>query len=142
MIALCTGRGLLHARLPVGEVLDRASALLRDHASDASSSDQILLDEVTCGLLNVRFRTLRTPAGTCLLTGEDMELDVSRPLLGKPTPCVGRDIELGVLLGTLSGCIETSEPHAVLVTAAAGMGKSRLRHSSSAGPWRVTMTSD
>src|SRR5208282_2138040 len=61
-------------------------------------------------------------------TGDELSLDATRPLLGKPTPCVGREAELGLLEGLLSGCIEEEEPRAVLVKAPPGVGKSRLRH--------------
>jgi serine/threonine protein kinase len=125
-IAVCTGRGRLRERLPIGEVLDRAMRLL--DRTDAPSSDQILLDDVTWGLLDVRFRLGRTASGAHALLGEEVTLDASRPLLGKPTPCVGREAELGMLELVLAGCIEDVTPRAVLVTAPPGAGKSRLRH--------------
>jgi len=125
-IAVCTGRGRLHERLPIGEVLDRAMQLL-DRA-DAPPSEQILLDDVTRGLLDVRFRLGRTASGAHTLLSEEVTLDASRPLLGKPTPCVGREAELGMLELVLAGCLEDAAPRAVLVTAPPGAGKSRLRH--------------
>ncbi len=125
-IALCTGRGRLRERLPIGEVLDRAMLLL-DRAG-AYPSEQILLDDVTRGLLDVRFRLDRTPWGAHTLLGEELMLDATRPLLGKPTPCVGREAELGMLELVLAGCIEDAAPRAMLVTAPPGTGKSRLRH--------------
>jgi serine/threonine protein kinase/tetratricopeptide (TPR) repeat protein len=127
-IVLSTGRGLLQEHLPVGDVLDRAAALLRDRPATAPASEQILLDEVTRGLLDLRFRIERTPSGAYALSGEELQLDASRPLLGKPTPCVGRDVELGMLESGLAGCIEDSTPQAMLVTAPPGTGKSRLMH--------------
>jgi hypothetical protein len=127
MIALGTGRGREGERTPVGEVFDRAAALLREHGR-SSPSEQILLDEVTRGLLEVRFVVRQTPSGAFALTGEELALDASRPLLGKPTPCVGRDTELAALESALAGGIEEREPRAVLVTAPAGAGKSRLLH--------------
>jgi len=125
-IALCTGRGRLRERLPIGEVLDRAMRLL--DRTGAPSSDQILLDDVTRGLLDVRFHLEHTASGAHVLLGEELTLDASRPLLGKPTPCVGREAELGMLELVLAGCIEDAAPRAVLVTAPPGAGKSRLRH--------------
>jgi len=125
-IALCTGRGRIRDWLPIGEVLDRAMLLL-DRAG-AHPSEQILLDEVTRGLLDVRFRLDHTPSGAYTLLGEELTLDATRPLLGKPTPCVGREAELGMLELVLTGCIEDAAPCAVLVTAPPGAGKSRLRH--------------
>jgi hypothetical protein len=50
----------------------------------------------------------------------------ARTLLGRPTSCVGRDWELGALTGILGESIDEAEARVVIVTAAAGMGKSRL----------------
>jgi hypothetical protein len=61
------------------------------------------------------------------LRGERAVTHVARTLLGKPTSCVGRDWELGALAGILDECLEESAARVAMVTAAAGMGKSRLR---------------
>src|SRR5262249_4636043 len=119
--------GLLHERATVGEAFDRAATLLRDHAG-GPGSDRILIDEVTRGLLEVRFVTERTPSGVYALTGEELSLDATRPLLGKPTPCVGREAELAMLEASFSACAEEEEPRAVVVKSPPGVGKSRLRH--------------
>ncbi|HEY8086663.1 MAG TPA: protein kinase, partial [Polyangiaceae bacterium] len=126
-IALGTGSGLLRDRGRAGEAFDRAAALLRDHAGGPGPS-RIMIDEATRGLLEVRFVTEKTPSGVYVLTGGELSLDATRPLLGKPTPCVGREAELGMLEALLSACIEEEEPRAVLVKAPPGVGKSRLRH--------------
>ncbi|MBK9266019.1 MAG: protein kinase [Polyangiaceae bacterium] len=126
-IAVCTGRGRVHGALPIGEVLDRAAMLLH-HPGHSNSSEHILLDDVTRGLLDARFRVHEMASGTYALTSEDSTLDPSRPLLGKPTPCVGRESELGVLDLALTSAIEEASPRAVLVIAPPGTGKSRLRH--------------
>jgi hypothetical protein len=68
------------------------------------------------------------PSGVYVLTGDELSLDATRPLLGKPTPCVGREVELGMLEASFSTCVEEAEPRAVLVKAPPGVGKSRLRH--------------
>jgi hypothetical protein len=134
-IALSTGRGRIHGRLPVGEAFDRAALLLRDYADatkapadEAPEPASILLDEVTAGLLDARFQISRTASGVYVLGGEEVTLDASRPLLGKPTPCVGREAELGMLELALSSCIDEATPRAVLVTGPPGAGKSRLFH--------------
>jgi tetratricopeptide (TPR) repeat protein len=51
-----------------------------------------------------------------------------RTLLGKVTPCVGRDREIETIAGVLAECVDESVARVVLVTAPAGFGKSRLRH--------------
>lgn len=126
-IVICTGRSHAHAALPIGEVLERSTSLLHRHPA-SESSDQILIDDVTRGLLDARFRVRETSSGIFALTSEDSTLDPSRPLLGKPTPCVGRESELGVLDLALTGAIDEASSRAVLVVAPPGTGKSRLRH--------------
>lgn len=76
----------------------------------------------------MQFVVQRTATGVYTLTGEELPLDESRRLLGSPTPCVGRNVELGMLDTVLSTCFEEREPRMVLVTGVAGAGKSRLRH--------------
>ncbi|HEX7838565.1 MAG TPA: AAA family ATPase, partial [Kofleriaceae bacterium] len=60
------------------------------------------------------------------LRGERAVMQGARTLLGRPTSCVGRDWELGALAGILDECIEEPAARVAVVTAAAGMGKSRL----------------
>ncbi|WP_437550823.1 protein kinase [Sorangium sp. So ce367] len=130
-VVLATGRGTLDAHLPAGEAMDRAGQMLieveRLPATEASAA--VLLDEVTAGLLGPGFQLTRLdPSGFCLLRGEHLGADESRPLLGKPTPCVGREHELALLDMVFTTCVEEPAAQAVLVTAPAGTGKSRLRH--------------
>ncbi|NUQ72562.1 MAG: protein kinase [Polyangiaceae bacterium] len=133
-IALATGRGILSRHLPMGETIDRAVKLLRGRStSETPLGDSTrtlsgaLLDEVSAGLLDPRFLQVKTQGGTVLVS-EQMTADESRPLLGKPTPCVGRENELSYLENILSNCISEPTSQIALVTAAPGMGKSRLRH--------------
>ncbi|HEX8697512.1 MAG TPA: AAA family ATPase, partial [Myxococcaceae bacterium] len=70
----------------------------------------------------------RASTDTFLLHGEHLSTDASRPLLGRPTACVGREQELALLELAFNSCVEDSTSQALLVVAAAGMGKSRLRH--------------
>ncbi|MFY0574381.1 ATP-binding protein [Cystobacter fuscus] len=125
---LVTGVGQLNERLPVGNAMDRAGELLR-HVGRAQGSGPVVMDETTAGLLGPGFQLSRVEqGGMFLLQGEQLGVDESRLLLGKPTPCVGRDQELSLLEFTFKGSAEESTAKAVLVTAPAGMGKSRLRH--------------
>ncbi|WNG37751.1 protein kinase [Archangium violaceum] len=128
-VALATGRGLPSGRLPVGEAVDRAGQLLlRWGGLPASAAAHVLLDELSAGLLGPGFQLTRPEPDLFLLQGERSSADASRPLLGRPTPCVGREQELALLERALSSCVEHSLAQAVLVTAPAGTGKSRLRH--------------
>lgn len=63
-----------------------------------------------------------------LLQGERTGGDETRLLLGKATPCVGREQELAILSASLDDCIENAQVGAVLIIAPPGAGKSRLRH--------------
>jgi eukaryotic-like serine/threonine-protein kinase len=124
-IAVATGRAPLGKSWRIGETVDRAARLLEGAA--ASGEDGIRLDAVTRGLLDARFITA-SHAGLHLLRGESPDLDSGRPLLGKPTPCVGRELELIQLEGVASSAIDERVPKAAVVLGPPGIGKSRLRH--------------
>ncbi|WNG45683.1 protein kinase [Archangium minus] len=126
-VVLATGLGIIDEHLPVGEAMDRAGRLLHQLERTPSSA-AVVMDEVTAGLLGSGFLLARPHSGTFLLQGEQLSVDASRPLLGKPTPCVGREQELALLELTLNACLEEPSARALLVTAPAGVGKSRLRH--------------
>src|SRR5206468_2389338 len=61
------------------------------------------------------------------LAGERETVEVARTLLGRPTPCVGRDGELARLLTIYDECVSDPAARAVLLSAPAGVGKSRVR---------------
>ncbi len=127
-MALAIGRGVIAGRWPVGEAIDRAARLLRASAPvEKPSAPPVRIDDVTAGLLDVRFDLGGDRAGL-YLRGERDVVEGGRTLLGKPTPCVGRDRELGVLAGLLDECLSEPMARAVLVTGPAGVGKSRVRY--------------
>ncbi|HVK87389.1 MAG TPA: protein kinase, partial [Kofleriaceae bacterium] len=123
-MALATGRGVMAGRWPVGEAIDRATALLAD--AQRARVSRVRIDEVTAGLLDTRFEVAGDDAGLYVL-GERDHVQVTRTLLGKPTPCVGRDRELHTLAGLYDECVGEPLARAVLVTGPAGIGKSRVR---------------
>lgn len=128
-VSLATAPGAFKGHSVAGVVVDRAAHIL-DQQGDSAELQQsggVLLDTLTAKLLEGRF-TLTPRTQGALLHSEGKESDFSRPLLGKPTPCVGRDMELGILESMLSGSIDESDARAVLVSAPPGAGKSRLRH--------------
>ncbi|MBI4510768.1 MAG: protein kinase [Deltaproteobacteria bacterium] len=123
-IALGTGRGVVRGRFPVGEVIDRVS-----HAwhGIAQGMPGIACDELTAGLLREKFVVRRGVEGFELLRETEPQ-ETAPTLLGKASPFVGRDRELSVLSSVLEECIAEPVARAVLVTAPAGLGKSRLAH--------------
>ena len=122
-VVLATGWSETTGAFPVGPVVDRAAELL--HSSRAEDAGHVITDDVTAGLLGSRFFMRKREDGFVLLGENDSEQP--RLLLGRRTPCVGRDKELAFLQATLVDCIEDRATRAVLVTGAPGSGKSRLR---------------
>jgi tetratricopeptide (TPR) repeat protein len=119
-MALATGRGVLAGGWPVAEAIDRAARLVL--AGDAA----VRIDDVTAGLLDARF-DVRGDGHGLTLVGERDVIEVGRTLLGKPTACVGRERELAMLAGLFDECVAEPIARAVVVTGAAGVGKSRVR---------------
>jgi eukaryotic-like serine/threonine-protein kinase len=125
-IALAMGRADTASTLPSGDAIDRAARLLAPAAGEPPPEPPpIAIDEVIAGLLDARFDVAETETGLWL-HGERPLSQGARTLLGRATACVGRDWELTALAAILDECIEDVEAQAVVVTAAAGMGKSRL----------------
>jgi eukaryotic-like serine/threonine-protein kinase len=132
-MVLATGRAEVAGRLPVGELIDQAARMLArltlasPGASSRATARPVAIDDVTAGLLDARF-DVEEGALSLELSGEHEVAEGARTLLGKPTPCVGRDRELALLEASVGRSIEEGTAGVVLVTAAAGMGKSRMRY--------------
>ncbi|MEZ4306941.1 MAG: protein kinase [Polyangiaceae bacterium] len=125
-VALATGKARKGGRshLPVGQVIDRVIHLM----NEAIGGEGVRVDDVTAGLLDDRFLLLPAEQGTGWLRGERVMADESRPLLGKPTPCVGRERELAHLQSAWEDCTRERAARAIVLVAPPGTGKSRLRH--------------
>ena len=147
-MAVAMGRGMAGTRSPTGEVIERAARLLRladvtltlddpggpagvaevgAESAVAERTRPIRLDEVAAGLLDVRFVIGGDLHGLDLRGEREFE-ETMRTLLNRPIPCVGRDREIGNLLRLFDEVVSEPVARAVLITAAAGVGKSRLRY--------------
>src|SRR4051812_4497931 len=124
-LAIAIGRTESGGQLPEGDVIDRASRLVAQIGARPEALPPIALDELSAGLLDARFDVIEHDS-QLRLRGERAVMQGARTLLGRPTSCVGRDWELGALAGILDECIEEPAARVALVTAVAGMGKSRL----------------
>jgi eukaryotic-like serine/threonine-protein kinase len=128
-IAVAMGRADSTMKLLEGDVLARAARLLAEPAPPRTeppiTPPPIALDDMIAGLLDARFEVTEDDAGL-RLSGERALVQGARTLLGRPTSCVGRDWELGALAALFDDCIDEAQARAVIVTAAPGMGKSRL----------------
>ncbi|MFO0590436.1 MAG: protein kinase [Polyangiaceae bacterium] len=121
-VVLATGRGIVAGRLPAGAVVDQAVRMLDE---GGGRPGVVRIDAATAGLLDARF-DVRTEGNALCLFGERDIAEGSRTLLGKPIPIVGRERELSTLSATLRECISEPIARAVLLSAPAGGGKSRL----------------
>ncbi|WP_437317524.1 protein kinase domain-containing protein [Sorangium sp. So ce385] len=123
-MALACGMAELHRALPLGPALERAAALLD---ADEALDDAVPIDDITARLVEARFEIAPAALGHRLIAERAVDEEERRLLLGRAAPCVGRDRELRVLMDLLDECIAEPVARAVLVTAPAGTGKSRLR---------------
>ena len=117
-VAVVTGR-LRDVLVPEGALVDQGRALM------ATVEDAVALDDVTRALLEGHMHTVMRDGVSIIRDGA--VADASRLLLGQPTPCVGREQELSTLEHVFDTSVDERTPRAVLVTADAGAGKSRLR---------------
>lgn len=123
-IALATGLLDRDASVaPVGEVIERVAHLALCARVPRGA---ILLDDATFGLLSGRY-TLAEDGETRCLLGRQAE-PRPRNVLGRPTPFVGRAVELSTIGALLDECVEGATARVVLVTGAPGIGKSRLAY--------------
>jgi tetratricopeptide (TPR) repeat protein len=120
-LAIGVGQAESDGQVPVGHAVDRAAALLT-HAARG----EVRLESTTVPLFEARF-DLSQSGTTGRLLGERPK-ESTRTLLGKPTVSVGRRRELGLLTALWDHSVEEPTASVALVTAPAGMGKTRLRY--------------
>jgi eukaryotic-like serine/threonine-protein kinase len=120
-LVVATGPGRFSAWSVVGEVIDGGMRLLR-----GTSPGAIRIDEMAAGLLDGRFDIRRDGAAAFLRAERDV-FEVKRNLLGKASDFLGRGREMSMLTNLYASVVGEGTASAVLVTGAAGLGKSRLR---------------
>jgi len=128
-MALAMERAEITSKRPVSGAIEKAVRMLVRKTQDVplGSRAPIGVDDVVAGLLDAVFE-VRTEGESAFLFGERKASSRSRTLLGKPTSFVGRDRELRSLEETFEECVNEPLAQAVLVTAAPGIGKTRLAH--------------
>ncbi len=125
LVAAAMGQGEAGGRIPVGPVVERAAELL----TSSREGDPARIDDVLHALLDRRFEVRTDGRSGFLLAGERDIGAGARTLLGKPSPYVGRERELHMLRELLRETFTGDRgAQAAVVAAAAGMGKTRLRH--------------
>jgi predicted Ser/Thr protein kinase len=105
----------------IGELVEQGVHRVR--YEDAAG---VRLDDTTAGLLGSRFDVGGDALGL-FLRGERDQTDLARTLLGKETPCVGRERELALLLGLWDESVAEPLAQAAVISGPPGVGKSRLR---------------
>ncbi|WP_437675661.1 serine/threonine-protein kinase [Sorangium sp. So ce131] len=130
-VALVSGRGETRGRLPVGAVVERAIRMCGAGESRSPPAPAaVWIDDITRALLDVRFEVTESKEGALLLGEREIGAEARR-LLGRPSPCVGREQELTSIDAVVEGCIGDEGARVILAVGAPGIGKSRLWHEAS-----------
>ncbi len=120
-VAVATGRVEVAQRV-VGEAVDTAVEIAR-----RATPGRLAAGPITVGLLAGDFQVDAT--GDALVVVRELPRAEAAPrtLLGRPTPCVGRERELAELDASLEDVKSEARPIASLLVGPSGVGKSRLR---------------
>lgn len=137
LVAVATGTAIVRGQTVVGDVIDRAAALLHRRMGSlptlseevppgSAQADGVRIDMLSARLLESKFMIGSSEGQAILRRGERMRNEDPQLSASTKAPCLGRDQELTMLAAALAGCIEYSRASAVCVAASAGVGKSRL----------------
>ncbi len=124
-VGIASGRARVHLTdpagnvQPVGEVVDRASALARD-----ASQGQVLADVTTSELGRGRFE-FRSREDGASIVGEPLRAHRGERLGG--APFVGREPELALVMATYRRAVSERMPLLTTISGPPGIGKTRLR---------------
>jgi hypothetical protein len=117
-VGVATGRALVDLARPVGEVVDRASALAREARPGA-----LYADETSMELARGSFEFARGPSSSSWVVGASVP---ERRRSRDNTPFVGRGGELETMVSSFERCFDDRQPVVVSITGPPGIGKSRL----------------
>jgi tetratricopeptide (TPR) repeat protein len=121
-LAIVTGRVLSGEGELSGDAIERGARELE------RAGGGIRVDDATARLLAGRFVVEGEAGRRTLLAGERILRGAEAPpVLGKKTPTVGRESVLALIEGTYDECVADRVARVVLLTGAAGLGKSRVR---------------
>jgi len=121
-VAMATGWGVVDHQITLGAVLARAMDLL-----GATSEPGVVVDADSAAQLDAAFE-VDGGDGCFRLRGPRGAHTHLRSVLGKPTPCVGRQQELALLDASFAQVNDDGEARALVLTGPPGIGKSRLIH--------------
>jgi eukaryotic-like serine/threonine-protein kinase len=122
-LGISTSRADMAGKLSLGDVIDQAGHLLA-----FTPAGTIHVDPLTAHLLETRFEIEALANGTSRLLFEKGIREAPRTLMGKAVPCFGRDREVDLLEALWDEACDEPAARAMLMTSAAGGGKSRVRH--------------
>jgi tetratricopeptide (TPR) repeat protein len=122
-MGISLGHAIRDQEWRTGELINRAIRLLSTQHLGA-----IHVEPEIKRLLDARFEIVFEPDGRARLLFEKGLRDVPRTVLGREVPCLGREREVRELEGFFEACTEESEAQVVVMSGAAGCGKSRVAH--------------
>jgi hypothetical protein len=121
--AIVSGHTIVRRSVPIGPLLDRAARSMTTARAGA-----IAIDDNTASLVRDGF-VLANEGGVTRIERAISETTGvgDSTVLGRPTPCVGRDRELAFLEGLVAESVEENVARLALIVAPPGTGKTRLR---------------
>jgi serine/threonine protein kinase/tetratricopeptide (TPR) repeat protein len=123
VLGLSLGYAIKEGELRTEHLIDSAVRLVsKQHLGSIHVNDEVKR------LLEARFEIVVEPDGRARLLFEKGIREAPRTVLGKEIPCLGREREVRELEGLFEACVEDSMAQVVVVSGAAGCGKSRVSY--------------
>lgn len=122
-MGISLGHAIREQELRTVDLINRAVRLL-----SSQHVGSIHVEPEIKRLLDARFEIVVEPDGRSRLLFEKGLRDVPRTVLGREVPCLGREREVRELESFFEACTEERESQVVVMSGAAGCGKSRVAH--------------